>query len=261
MFAWLPDGINLAEVYRDDSYWMGGHDYGYQNYDSEWTQSEHLYLARLARINQLCKAGRILEIGCAAGNFIRAAQDTGWAAAGVEVSQMMRQRAAAATSAPIYESLTAALADEAPFDCVVMFEVLEHLPDPLAVLTELTKGLTRNGLLTLSSPNFASPAAALDPFGREWFTPPAHVSYFVPDTLRSCVVKAGFEILELDGVLNANDIPLPGWLETSLRLVRREKRLRPRGLLGKLIKRYQRNRKDRLEFSFGLELYARKVAV
>ena len=174
---------------------------------------------------------------------------------------MMRQRAAAATAAPIYESLTAALADEAPFDCVVMFEVLEHLQDPLAVLTELTKGLTRNGLLTLSTPNFASPAAARDPFGREWFTPPAHVSYFAPDTLRSCVVKAGFEILELGGILNVNDIPLPGWLEASLRLVRREKRPRPRGVLGKLIKHYQRKRKDRLRFSFGLELYARKVAV
>ena len=261
MFAWLTEGTNLAEVYRDDSYWIGGHDYGYQSYDSEWTQSEHLYLARLARINALCKAGRMLEIGCAAGNFIKAAQGTGWAAAGVEVSPMMRQRAAAATAAPIYESLTAALADEAPFDCVVMFEVLEHLQDPLAVLTELTKGLTRNGLLTLSTPNFASPAAARDPFGREWFTPPAHVSYFAPDTLRSCVVKAGFEILELGGILNVNDIPPPGWLEASLRLVRREKRPRPRGVLGKLIKHYQRKRKDRLQFSFGLELYARKVAV
>jgi 2-polyprenyl-3-methyl-5-hydroxy-6-metoxy-1,4-benzoquinol methylase len=259
MFARLPEGTNLVEVYRDDSYWTGGHDYGYQNYDSEWTQSEHLYLARLARTNELCMAGRMLEIGCAAGNFIKAARDTGWVVAGVEVSEMMRQRAAAATSAPIYESLAAALAREATFDCVVMFEVLEHLQDPLAVLGEVTRGLASNGLLALSTPNFASPAAACDPFGHEWFTPPAHVSYFAPDTLRSCVVKAGFEILELSGVLNVNDVPLPGWLDPPLRLFRRGKQLRPGGVLGKLIKRYQRSRKDLLQFSYGLELYARKA--
>jgi SAM-dependent methyltransferase len=261
MFAWLPAGTNLDQVYRDDSYWTGGHDYGYQNYDSEWTKSEHLYRARLARTNELCKAGRMLEIGCAAGNFINAAQHAGWAVVGVEVSEMMRKRAAAATSAPIYESLSAALAVEAPFDCVVMFEVLEHLQDPLALLGDVTRGLACNGLLALSTPNFASPAATRDPFHHEWFTPPAHVSYFVPDTLRSCVVKAGFEILELSGVLNVNDVPLPAWLEPSLRRLRRGKQLRPRGLLGKLIKRYQRNRKDRLRFSFDLELYARKAAV
>jgi 2-polyprenyl-3-methyl-5-hydroxy-6-metoxy-1,4-benzoquinol methylase len=260
MFAALPREINLDEVYRDDSYWAGGHDYGYQDYDSEWIDSEHLYRARLARIDQLCKPGRMLEIGCAAGNFIVAAQAEGWVVAGVELSEMMRTRALAAACAPIYQSIAAALRAEAAFDCVVMFEVLEHLQDPVAVLGEVMRALAPGGLLALSTPNFASPAAARDPFHQQWFTPPAHVCYFAPDTLRSCVTKAGFQILRLEGVLNVNDIPLPHWIESPMRLVSCGRRSRPGGLIGRLIKYYQRGRRDRLQYSFDHELYARKAS-
>src|SRR5271154_2097617 len=53
MFALLPAGYDLNAVYRDDSYWNGGTDCGYQDYDEEWKASVRFYRARLARLKSL----------------------------------------------------------------------------------------------------------------------------------------------------------------------------------------------------------------
>lgn len=42
------------------------------------------------------------------------------------------------------------------FDCVVLGEVIEHLPDPDFILKEIRRVLKRNGILILSTPNLVS---------------------------------------------------------------------------------------------------------
>src|SRR2546425_4041359 len=84
-FAHLPEDFDTSALYSDDSYWTGG-DHGYSDYREEWKLSERYYRARLARINAMTKPGRMLEIGCAAGYFLKAAHDERWEVAGVEIS-------------------------------------------------------------------------------------------------------------------------------------------------------------------------------
>jgi SAM-dependent methyltransferase len=257
MFAIVPPEYDLRAVYADDAYWNGGCDYGYPDYEQAWRDVRRLSLARLDRLQQMTRHRRMLEIGCAAGYFLLEAQLRGWQVFGVELSSVMRKRSEALVGCPVFASVADAAACEQHFDCVAMFEVIEHLDDPLAFMREVRAAMNSGAMLVLSTPNFGAPEALRNPQSYHWFSPPAHVSYFTPTTLRDCVEQAGFEEVEITGVLEGDEMPLPRALAAALAPFRKGRRLRPGGLLGKLIKGWQRRRRDLLKWANSLELFAR----
>ena len=258
MFAVLPADYDAKAIYRDDAYWNGGRDYGYKDYEQEWIAAAHCHRTRLARMKRLQKPRRLLEIGCAAGFFLREARSDGWDVAGVEISELMRQHCAKVVDCPVYPSLDEVIESGQRFDCVAMFEVIEHVSNPPAFLRQVRELLVPGGLLAMSTPNFEGPDAALDPNHRLWI-PPAHICYFTPRTLAGSVREAGFSIVALEGLFGSIELPMPPLVCALLAPFRRGKRLRPRGLIGNLIKRYQRRRADFLRFANYFELYARKI--
>jgi SAM-dependent methyltransferase len=257
MFAVVPPGCDLDAVYADDGYWEGGCEYGYSDYEQAWRDARRLLLARLDRLQHLAPRRVMLEIGCAAGYFLREARSRGWQVFGIELSPMMRKRCAQLVGCPMFNSLSEATASALRFDCVAMFEVIEHLADPLRFMREVRAAMTPRAMLALSTPNFNAPEALRNPFSYHWFSPPAHISYFTPTTLRHCVEQAGFEAIQVAGVLEGEEMPLPRALAAALAPFRRGKRLRPGGLAGKLIKHWQHQRRDVLKWANSIELFAR----
>jgi SAM-dependent methyltransferase len=257
MFAIVPRDCDLNAVYADDAYWNGGCAYGYSDYEQAWRDASRLLIARLDRLNRLMPPGAMLEIGCAAGYFLREARSRGWQTFGVELSPMMRKRCAELVGCPVFASLDEAAGCAPGFDCVAMFEVIEHLAEPLSFMRNVRAAMTPGAMLVLSTPNFAAPEALRNPYSYHWFSPPAHVSYFISSTLRACVEQAGFEAVQVAGVLEGDEMPLPRILSAALVPFRQGKRLRPGGLLGKLIKIWQRRRRDLLIWCNSMELFAR----
>ena len=256
MFAILPAGFDLVAIYADDAYWNGGHEYGYSDYEQAWRDARRLSLARLDRLHHLMPPGKMLEIGCAAGYFLREAQSRGWQAFGVELSPMMRKRSVELVGCPVFASLGEATAGTQRFDCVTMFEVIEHVTEPLGFMRQVRAAMTPGAMLMLSTPNFDAPEALRNPYSYHWFSPPAHVSYFTPATLRDCIEQAGFEAVQIGAVLEGDEMPLPPVLAAALAPFRKGKRLRPGGLVGKLIKRWQHRRRDLLKWANSMELFA-----
>jgi len=261
MFAIVPPECDLSAVYADDAYWNGGCAYGYRDYEQAWLDARRLLLARLDRLQQMNRCGRMLEIGSAAGYFLREASLSGWEVCGVELSPMMRRRSEEMAACPVFASLKEAASCNLLFDSVTMFEVIEHLNDPLAFMGEVRATMSPGAILVLSTPNFGAPEAQRNPQNYHWFSPPAHISYFTPATLRDCVVQSGFEAVQIAGVLEGDEMPLPRALALALMPFRKGKRLRPGGLLGKLIKSWQHRRRDLLKWANSMELYARNPGI
>jgi SAM-dependent methyltransferase len=261
MFAIVPPECDLGAVYADDAYWNGGYEYGYSDYDQAWRDARRLLLARLDRLQQLTRPGTMLEIGCAAGYFLCEARSRGWRVFGVELSPMMRKRSAELVGCPVFASLDEAVADGMRFDCVAMFEVIEHLAGPLGFMSEVRAAMTPGAMLVLSTPNFGAPEALRNPYNFHWFSPPAHVSYFTPTTLRDCVEQAGFEAIQIAGMLEGDEMPLPRVLAAALAPFRKGKRLRPGGLVGMLIKDWQHRRRDLLKWANSMELFGRNPRI
>ncbi len=258
-FAVIPDGFELDAIYTDDAFWNGGRSYGYQpNYDEALKITANLFRERVARISRLRKPGRMLEVGCAGGYVLKVAQQAGWDVAGIEISPMMRRRCAELVKCPLYTSLEEVIAAGSRFDCVVMFEVLEHVTDPVGMLKAFRRVMEPNTLLAVSTPNFESHGAETGSSASVWFEPPSHISYYGPATLTACVNRAGFEVVEMERRLNP-DMPLPAWAGTLLRPFRRGKRLRPHGVIGRMLKQHQLRRPEALYWMDYLVIYARKI--
>src|SRR5262245_28835094 len=81
--------------------------------------------------------GRILDIGCASGLFLRCAQDANWDIAGIEPSEVLYTKACEVLG-PKAEIQCATLQlsylPYLSFDVVTLWDVLEHVPNPVDFL-------------------------------------------------------------------------------------------------------------------------------
>lgn len=182
----LPTPAALA-AHHETSYRDGGYA-GFAAADAVRTAIAE---DRLARLRSMASPGRWLDVGCSTGAFVAVASAAGLAAEGLEVSSV----AVAAAQARGLTVRQGAVEDFTPADplaVVTAFDVIEHLPDPVAFARRVRPWLQRAGLLAMTLPNLASVAARV--MGRHWFyyAAPDHVHYFTPTTIRRLLGDAGF---------------------------------------------------------------------
>jgi SAM-dependent methyltransferase len=141
------------------------------------------------------KGGRLLDIGCGAGYFVREARGAGYEAEGVEFSAEAAAYGRREWNLPITvgNAQDVGYAD-ASFDVITLWQVLEHLPRPAAMLSTVHRLLRKDGVLVLTVPNFASPQARL--FKARWYhlEVPRHLYHFDPPSLRRLLDRQGFRV-------------------------------------------------------------------
>jgi SAM-dependent methyltransferase len=142
---------------------------------------------------------RVLDVGCGVGLFLHLAEQAGMQVRGIELSGSAVSYARANYGLDVHHGMLED-AEIAPAFCdiVVMWHVLEHLPDPVAALRQVAELLTPGGLLLAAVPNFGSYEARL--FSRRWYSldAPRHVIHFPPHTLRAAVEQAALSVLVID---------------------------------------------------------------
>ena len=153
------------------------------------------YRSVLKRFDGDRRTGGLVDIGCGAGAFVVAAARAGWQAIGTEVAQSAsRIELAAGARILVGERATAELADGS-CDVVTLWEVIEHVDDPVGILREARRLLREGGRLYLTTPNLASLQRRM--LGRRW--PRYHVehlSYFDGRSIRRALARAGFAHVE-----------------------------------------------------------------
>lgn len=136
--------------------------------------------------------GRMLEIGCASGSFLRRMAARGWEAEGIEFSPEAAAAARALGFTVHAGSVEGAPEPKAPYDLVVGWMVLEHLHDPLLALRKLHRWTRPGGWLAVSVPNAG--AAEFRVFRDAWFAlqVPTHLYHYTPATLRTLLERGGW---------------------------------------------------------------------
>jgi SAM-dependent methyltransferase len=145
--------------------------------------------------------GHILDIGCATGLFLNGMKQAGWQTSGVELSTYAATYAQQQFGLSVFNgTVEAAAFPDEQFDVVTMWDVLEHVIDPLATLHEIRRILKPGGMLAVSLPN---PIA----FERYWFKDswagwdrPRHLHLFTPDVLQAYFAKTGLKLKEIDSL-------------------------------------------------------------
>jgi SAM-dependent methyltransferase len=152
---------------------------------------------RCLMITKRKRLGRILDVGCGAGHFLNGMKQRGWQTFGIEISE---EAATYARERFGLEVLVGALEDTefpvAYFDAVTLWNVLEHLHDPLATLMQVKRLLKDDGLLVFSVPNWDSVDSRL--WGEFWvgLDMPRHLYIFPQPALEELLVKTGFKAME-----------------------------------------------------------------
>jgi 2-polyprenyl-3-methyl-5-hydroxy-6-metoxy-1,4-benzoquinol methylase len=155
------------------------------------------YRAILALLGARAPGRRLLEAGCGAGFFLKAAERAGWRVTGIELSDEAARFASAELGLTIRQQpVEEAAIEPGSFDAAAMFDVIEHLFEPRAVLQALARSLAEDGSLVISTPNFD--AASRFVMGVDWavISPLEHTYYFTENSLRQLLEATGFDRVE-----------------------------------------------------------------
>lgn len=139
--------------------------------------------------------GRLLDFGCGGGKFLERLHLQGWKVTGLDAAPAAVERIRNALNLPaLVGTLPNPTLKNASYDVITMWQALEHVHDPMAVLREAHRLLVPGGKLLISVPNIDS--LAFRWFGPAWFglDLPRHLTHFAPWTLQLMLARAGFEV-------------------------------------------------------------------
>jgi 2-polyprenyl-3-methyl-5-hydroxy-6-metoxy-1,4-benzoquinol methylase len=98
---------------------------------------------------------KVLEVGCAHGAYVALLGWTGFDAVGTEMSPWVAHFAADTFGVRV---LTGPVEDQPfeaeSFDIIILNDVIEHLPDPVATLTHCARLLAPNGFFVIQTPEY-----------------------------------------------------------------------------------------------------------
>lgn len=220
-----PSGEDLSVIYPPN----------YYSFSEEQTGTSLIAYFRKVWESQKVKAFRsllgpgpkkILDVGCGEGRFLSILKEFGnpeWELTGLDFDaqavEKCRKRGFRAEAKRIED-----FDPEEKFDAVIMFQLIEHVEDPLGVIRKVRERLLPGGVFIIETPN---------PAGRDyhWFKDsywshyhfPRHWNLFTREHLKKILTDSGFEIAEEASLLAAAswiislhnllyDKKYPGWL-------------------------------------------------
>lgn len=163
------------------------------------------------------RKGKILDIGCATGNFLNEMKKYGWECYGVEPNFK-----SATHARDLYGiQVTSGYFEDIHFpnnyfDVVTLWDVLEHTQEPQKIVKEIFRILKPDGFLFLSLPN--SNAFERFVFGKFWlgWDVPRHYVTFNNHNVKSVLKNAGFSKVKVDSFFGRHGvfmISLGFWLD------------------------------------------------
>ncbi len=137
--------------------------------------------------------GRVLDLGCGRGVLLKAFLDRGFEGHGVEFSASALQGIDSRALVRIEQNLRKCNFPANHFDQIMIWHVLEHLPDPREVLLECHRILKPGGRVVIAVPNFSSLQARWA--GPAWFhlDLPRHLFHFPVMALQRLLADCGFD--------------------------------------------------------------------
>lgn len=164
------------------------------------------HLKMLNRFAQ--QRGKLLDVGCGSGLFMRLARTAGWRVQGIELSREAVHTGRTQYGLEIWpDTLKDALDPAKRFQAITLFDFLEHTMSPGDDLDLLIDCLTPGGVLMIRVPNQDSLQSRV--MGARWLAVIAnHLSYFTPKVLLEALQTRGLRIETLYASNYQNEVEI-----------------------------------------------------
>jgi 2-polyprenyl-3-methyl-5-hydroxy-6-metoxy-1,4-benzoquinol methylase len=198
----VPDMAENSDQY-EENYFTGQS--GMNFFDETITKNDALRFKQVLNIIDSFhnKKGRILDIGCATGNFLTVAKHSGWEIFGFEKSRFAAQYTAKKLSAVVGEgNFCQNTYPDLFFDAITMNHTLEHLANPAETLNQAYRILKPGGILYIEVPNFNSWQGQSQKSNWEDLRPEQHLYHYTPQSLQYLLANAQFQRTRLMSRVN-----------------------------------------------------------
>jgi len=140
----------------------------------------------------------LLDFGCGPGAFLALLRDEfGFEnVEGLELSQISVDFARRQYGLTVASS--AAELQQQSYDVVLLIEVIEHLPNPAEIFSQLSQLVKPGGLLMITTPSVDSLLGRHFPSLCMHYTAPSHISLFTKHALSHLLSRFGFEIARIE---------------------------------------------------------------
>ena len=191
----LPNADELSRAYSVE----------YEPYRPGWQEKswplwrifrELTTMRRVRRLKKYATGSRLLEVGCGAGDFLYAMNRGGWELAAVEYSQSLADLLRSELGFDVRSGeLTRGVWEPESFDTVVLWSVLEHVPDPIETLNTVAYYLKPGGTVFFQIPTVYGLRFGRR-FGKHWhiLDLPRHLNFFGKESLSMLCGKAGMKL-------------------------------------------------------------------
>jgi SAM-dependent methyltransferase len=179
---------------------------GYPTSSLEWHRSEsdfyrRIYQKGLEMIKPLSKGVDMLDIGCSSGYFLSIASEHGFSSNGIEPNAQESDYASN-NGINILGSTISDLDECKKFDVITLWDVLEHIRQPVNYLQRLQRHLALNGLIFVQVPSSDSLAARIMRGACNMFDGIEHLTLFSARSLDIAFQNAGYRRIASQSVIS-----------------------------------------------------------
>ncbi len=150
---------------------------------------------RMELVRSLVPRGRLVEIGPSVGAFAALAQDAGYETSAIEMDPDCCRFIADVVGVPVTQTNDPVDALAGPYDAIVLWHVVEHLPDPSAFLARAAATLAPGGVVVLAAPNPESLQFRVLRTRWAHLDAPRHLALLSLDALEREAARHGLELV------------------------------------------------------------------
>lgn len=180
-----PDAESIQRYYETPAY--GPHHHEATNIADRIAAWRRRWVVRWqARlIKKVCRSPgrRFIDIGCGKGNLVAHMRKCGWESVGIEPSAAARMHAKHVYGIDVQNTDILGTLPSGSFDAVMLWHVLEHMPDVQAACAQIQRLLAPDGVAIIAVPNHT----CFDEwyYAEKWpgYDVPLHYAHFVRPTL------------------------------------------------------------------------------
>ncbi|WP_169569023.1 class I SAM-dependent methyltransferase [Sneathiella limimaris] len=185
----MIDQASIAAYYRDYP--------GTASYKRKADKKFRRARSRMRRLSKKISGGRFLDIGCSAGFVVKAAQEKGFNAYGIDLSEEAIEYGKQEFPGCHFDIMAIEQAADQyePFDLLYTSEVIEHVLDPDSFADSLSRLMKPGSLVYLTTPDAGHIFRPKDIKAWHEFKPPEHCLYFTKKALQILFARHGIQLI------------------------------------------------------------------